>query len=76
MEEGSICRKCVSGSLKKCTHKPDWKPKKGQPYYFKYWFKCRQCLTIYMVEEAKIWLIAKPESSLNQQFKQRLEREP
>ncbi len=50
--EGQPCRKCGTPVVKK-EHKSNFKPKKNQPYYFLWWFRCNNCRTTYCVEEAK-----------------------
>ena len=51
-EGGQPCRHCNTGVVI-CHHKPAWKPKPNQAYYYDYWLKCPACRTIYMVESAK-----------------------
>lgn len=51
---GQACRKCGTPVVKR-THKPNWKPKEKQPYYFMWWLKCLGCKNIYMVESAKVF---------------------
>lgn len=77
--EGQRCRNCNTPVIKK-THKPNWKPKRSQPYYFDYWFKCLGCGNLYMVESAKRWVgdhkPAQRELTVDEQYKDRMEREP
>jgi hypothetical protein len=67
--EGQPCRHCQTPVVKR-THKPQWKPKSDQPYYFLYWFVCpnRMCKAIYMVESAKVWLKEPPEDKVLSAF--------
>lgn len=43
--------------MKRYEHGPLWKPKEGQPYYFRYWDKCSRCLHLQHYEVAKVLLI-------------------
>lgn len=74
--EGQPCRKC-STPVNRRTHKLNWKPRAHQPYYFEWWFKCAnpKCQTIYLVEEAKRWLV-QPPNLVDIEFRDRLTREP
>lgn len=60
-QEGQGCRHCKAPVVRR-THKAKWKPKKKQPYYFEWWFACpnKNCMAIYMVEDAKVWLVTPP----------------
>lgn len=54
-QEGQPCRKCSTPLVKrvpKRSHKP------GQQYYFEYYLFCPRCHTVYMVEQAKRYLVA------------------
>ena len=76
-EEGQPCRHCGT-PVQKQIHKSNWKPKPGQPFYFRYWFRCPQCHAYYMVEDAKVWCIPKPpkpQKNVDRQFIERLARE-
>jgi len=48
---GQECRHCQT-PVKRCEHKPGWKPKAGRIWYL-WWFKCPKCRAIYMNEDAK-----------------------
>ncbi len=50
-KEGDPCRKCGNAVILKPTKKREIKP--NQRYYFEYYFLCKNCKTMYMVEEAK-----------------------
>jgi hypothetical protein len=73
-EEGQPCWHCGTPVLRR-EHRPNWKPKKRQPYYFKWWFYCWKCKAVYHVEEAKHWLMAQPQPNVDQQYRERLARE-
>lgn len=49
---GRTCPKC-KGKMGRFEHKPEWRPKPKQPYYFKYWDKCGPCKRMQHYEEAK-----------------------
>lgn len=50
-QEGQLCRKCGTAVEKRIPrHK---KFRKGQWYYFEYYFMCPKCHEMYMVESAK-----------------------
>lgn len=56
---GARCLHC-SGSVEGREHKPGWKPRCNQPYYFKRWLKCNKCSAVYHFESEKVWLVEKP----------------
>lgn len=74
--EGQACRHCGHPVVRK-EHRLGWRPKKGQPYYFKWWLKCTngKCQAVYMTDSAKEFLMRPPEN-LSLELRQRLEREP
>lgn len=53
--EDQICNKCNTLVVWR-THKPNWKPKKNQPYYFKKWLYCPNCKSVYHLESEKVYL--------------------
>jgi uncharacterized protein with PIN domain len=55
LREGQPCRKCGTPVVRK-EHKPDWRPKPGRSYWFRWWFECTNCKERYMVEAAKVLL--------------------
>ena len=73
-EEGQACRNCGTAVVKR-EHPQGWKPKTGQPYYFKWWLMCRNCRALYMIESAKVQLRPEPQADVDEQFRKRLERE-
>jgi hypothetical protein len=38
---GELCPKC-GRRMQRYQHPPGWKPKEGQPFYFRYWDICHQ----------------------------------
>jgi len=52
---GLTCPKCHRPMQRRC-HKPDWKPKRNQPYYFSYWDVCGKCRHIQLYEATKVWV--------------------
>ena len=52
--EGDECRKCNTPLIRKEPKKRNLKP--GQDYYFEYYLFCRNCKTMYFVEDAKRFL--------------------
>ncbi len=55
---GNPCPKC-SKPMERMKHGPTWKLKKDQPYYFRYWDRCRPCHHIQHYETAKVMLSSK-----------------
>lgn len=53
-QEGQPCHKC--GTPVKRKDRPNDKTKAGQKVYFKYWFYCPGCKSMYMVESAKVYI--------------------
>jgi len=53
--EGQSCRKCATPVIKK-TRPENKQVKAGSSYYFEYYFICPGCGTMYMVEEAKVFV--------------------
>ena len=49
------CRKCFEPMGRFCHHQ-SWQPRKGQPFYFRYWDKCKKCRSVYHYEIAKVFL--------------------
>lgn len=49
----SRCRHCGSEDLDLRSHKPGWRPKLKQSYYFTHWFTCQECGTYYLLESCK-----------------------
>lgn len=74
---GERCRKC-RGQMERFGHGHLWKPKQTQPYYFRYWDKCR-CGMLQHYEAAKVMLVDEPEPAelddLTQRFKEQMARE-
>jgi len=52
---GEICRKCGK-QMKRFSHGQNWKPKQRQPYFFRYWDKCK-CGMLQHYEAAKVSLV-------------------
>ncbi len=52
--EGQPCRKCGTPVVRKAPKRHE--PKRGQSYYYEYYFHCPRCATMYMVDEAKVVL--------------------
>lgn len=50
VEAGQPCRKCGTPVIKQSHSKPT---RPDQSYWYEYWFKCPNCLTLYMVDKAK-----------------------
>ena len=42
-------------------HPETWKPKANQPFFFEYWDACGPCRHIQHYEDAKRWLVEKPD---------------
>jgi hypothetical protein len=42
IDGGKICPKCER-QMQRFEHKPEWKPKPNQKYYFTYWDICKPC---------------------------------
>lgn len=55
VEEGQPCRKCSTPVIKKIPRRKKLKP--GQSYYFEFFFLCPNCKAMYMVEEAKRYIL-------------------
>lgn len=72
--EGQECRHCDGKVIRK-EHKPEFKPRPNQPYYFRYWFKCVKCKALYMVEAAKVYTRGAGIAELDQAFTRALEKE-
>lgn len=56
--EGERCPRCGKKMVRK-EHKPEWRPKASQPYYFKWWDVCRNRKCRHHVqhyEAAKVWV--------------------
>ena len=56
-KEGQPCRKCQTPVVKKVPRK---KRKKSQAYYYEYYLYCTGCQTMYMVEDAKVYIQRQP----------------
>lgn len=54
--KGSECPKCRE-LMDRCSHKPEWKPKENQPYYFGFWDRCTPCRHVQHYEAAKVFRI-------------------
>lgn len=52
---GKNCPKCRK-LMVRCEHKPGWKPKPNQPYYFLYWDYCKKCRHLQHYEAAKVYV--------------------
>lgn len=50
--EGDPCRRCGT-RVERREHDGPRKP--GQRYWFRWWFRCPNCGTLYMDERAKAW---------------------
>jgi hypothetical protein len=50
---GNACPKC-SRQMKRFEHGDGWKPKAGQPFWYKYWDICARCRHIQHYECAKV----------------------
>lgn len=55
IDGGKNCPKC-NAPMQRCAHGATWKPKEGQPYYFKFWDICRRCRHMQHYEAAKVWV--------------------
>jgi hypothetical protein len=53
------CRRC-GGKLERREHRANWKPSAGQRYWFGWWFRCKACHTVYLVEAAKVHKTPQP----------------
>lgn len=53
LNEGDLCKKCLTPVVKKTTSNNSIK--KNRSYHYKYYLICPNCKTMYMVEEAKIF---------------------
>lgn len=53
--EGIPCPRCKR-TMGRYEHGPNWRPKQNQPYYFRYWDKCR-CGYMQLYEAAKVHCI-------------------
>ncbi len=53
--KGNDCPKCLR-QMDRYSHGKLWKPKKDQPYFFKYWDRCFRCRHLQHYEEAKEFL--------------------
>lgn len=49
---GAKCHRCQR-TMKRYGHRPEWKPSHSQPYYFRYWDKCK-CGMLQHYESAKV----------------------
>lgn len=58
--EGKNCPKCRK-QMKRYKHKSRWVPKAKQPYYFRFWDKCKSCRHLQHYEEAKIFVRRGPD---------------
>lgn len=65
---GGKCPKCRNPMLR-CEHKENWAPRKNQPFYFRYWDKCKKCRHIQHYESAKIHLGMDFATELTETFK-------
>lgn len=50
---GQPCRKCGTPVIKKIPKRKRLKP--NQTYFFNYYFYCKNCRTLYMVESQKVF---------------------
>ena len=53
--EGQLCRHCGNPVIKKIPKRK--KIKKGQKYFYNYYFYCNKCRAFYMVESQKVIII-------------------
>ncbi len=63
---GDLCARCGS-IMDRVVHHPDWKPREGQPYYFRYWDKCG-CGMLQHYEAAKVHITE--ENPLDAEYRQ------
>lgn len=51
-QTGDPCRHCRTPVVLR-RHKPGWRPKLKQAYFFEWWFSCPSCHAAYMVAKAQ-----------------------
>lgn len=56
-ESCNPCPKCKQ-TMQRRKHRPEWKPKENQPYYFDYWDYCVQCAYTQHYEIAKRYIVS------------------
>jgi uncharacterized protein with PIN domain len=57
-EIGQLCRKCNTPVIEQ-VHKPNWKPKPNQSYYFTKWLYCSGCKTVYYLDKFRVFTDSK-----------------
>ncbi len=50
------CPRCQEFQLTWKEHRPGWRPKPAQPYYFSRWLKCGECDFVQYIDEFKVIL--------------------
>ena len=66
IEGGEPCPKCAL-PMQRCTHGEQWRPKVGQPYYFRFWDRCLKCKHLQHYESAKTWIDRTESERANQE---------
>ena len=67
---GEKCRHC-DGRVIEAEHKPGFKPRPMQPFYFKRWLKCPKCHAIYHMESEKVYTSPEAEARFKELARKR-----